>query len=47
MLIEDQVHIQDLLGMKLIPGKVRQSLEPELQARLRLIEQITERERLG
>jgi len=45
--LKDQVHIQDLLGMKLISGRVRQSLETELLARLRQVEQITERERLG
>ncbi len=44
--LKDQVHIQDLLEMRLISGKVRKSLEPELRARLEQVEETTERERL-
>jgi hypothetical protein len=45
--LKDQVHIQDLLEMKLIAKKMEKRLPPELRARLEQVKQATENERLG
>lgn len=45
--LKDQVHVQDLLGQGLITSAIRRMLPVELQARLKQVEEITERERLG
>jgi len=45
--LKDQVHIQDMLAVGLITASVRRAVPPELRARLKQVEEITERERLG
>lgn len=44
---KDIVHIQDLLGQRLITRKMAAELPPELQARMEQVKRDTERERLG
>lgn len=44
--LKDQVHIQDMLKFGLITPPVRKALPPELLARLKQVEEITEREKL-
>jgi hypothetical protein len=45
--LKDQVHVQDLMELKLITKKMKESLPSELRVRLRQVEEATERERLG
>jgi len=45
--LKDKVHIQDMLEVGLINAKVRKSLPVDLRARLKEVEDETERERLG
>jgi hypothetical protein len=44
--LKDQVHVQDMLKVGLIKRKVRDSLPPELLARLKQVEETTQREKL-
>lgn len=44
--LKDQVHIQDLLLMKLITKRIEQRLPSDLQQRLKYVKDQTERERL-
>jgi len=44
--LKDRVHVQDLLGQKLIAKKVEAALAPELRARLEQVKEDTKRESL-
>ncbi|MFH0938080.1 MAG: hypothetical protein V1899_02190 [Planctomycetota bacterium] len=44
--LKDQVHIQDLMNVGLITQKVKNSLPPELKARLKEVEEKTKQEKL-
>ena len=45
--LKDQVHIQDLMELRLITKKMEAGLPPELRARMEQVKRDTERERLG